>query len=88
MQFSEWLADQVRKHRHASDDLSPKGCSCSTGFSDLGAWVFCCAPCMIAGRVALAEAARGYRDAQLGLEMDIVVEAPAPAPTSSLPDRA
>jgi len=75
MSFNQRLADLVRHSRHMTDDLSPRGCGCETGHSDLGAWIFTCRACMEAGMraLALAVAREGSQ-----LEMDGIVEPSAP----------
>jgi len=84
MSFNQRLADLVRHSRHMTDDLSPAGCGCETGHSDLGAWIFTCRPCMEAGLRALSLATlRAVHDGQLQLEMDRVLKAAAPPESGS-----
>jgi len=75
MSFSSRLADLIRSWRHLTDDLSPQGCSCETGWSDLGAWIFTCRACMEAGMRSLALEVRRQGSQ---LEVDWVAEPPTP----------
>lgn len=76
MKFSSWLAEQVRLHRYADPDF--EGCDCSTGMSELGAWVFTCKNCMELGIKKMLQTEDRLEQIALQLEVDGIVESSTP----------